>query len=198
MTASATDDMLNDDDLRAAGFTVDRDEGALWGEACAIFDADRRYRYALTRRWAPGALRAYVMLNPSTADAFKVDATVTRCLKRAKADGFGGILVINLFAFRSRHPTDLLLTDDPVGPFCDDFLAGMPEDVWSEVIVGWGCGPSLKRARRLVTDRARVVGDLLRDHGWQTAALQVNTDGSPKHPLYCRDADVPQPWSPRG
>lgn len=189
--------MVDAADLRERGFVVEEDAGGLWGEAFAVFDADRRYRYALGRSWGPGAWRAHCLLNPSTADAFIVDATITRCLKRAKADGFGGILVVNLFAHRSRHPTDLLLADDPVGPTCDDFITGMPENVWREVIVGWGCGPSSKRGRALVADRARVVGDLLAEHGWDTAALQVNADGSPKHPLYCKTEDVPTPWSPR-
>jgi hypothetical protein len=167
------------------------------GEAYAIFDADRVYRYALSRCWGPGAWRAYCMLNPSAADAFIVDPTVARCLKRAKADGMGGALIVNLFAFRSRWPTDLLTAADPVGKYNDDFLLGMPEHVWPHVIVGWGCGPSSKRGRVLVADRARHVGALIGDGGWMTYSLQVNTDGSPKHPLYCRDADVPTLWAPR-
>jgi hypothetical protein len=178
------------------GLVVERDHSEQWGDAYAIFDATRTYRYSLGRCWGPGAWRAYVMLNPSTADAFKVDPTVGRCLKRAKADGMGGALVLNLFAFRSRHPADLLTAEDPIGPLNNDFLLGMPERVWPHVIVGWGCGPSSKRGRDLVGNRARIVAAILDDGGWMPHSLQVNDDGSPKHPLYCRDADVPTPWAP--
>jgi hypothetical protein len=42
----------------------------------------------------------FVMLNPSTADASKDDATIRRCIGFAKQLKFGGIKVVNLFAFR--------------------------------------------------------------------------------------------------
>lgn len=175
---------------------VEEVESPQWGHATAVFDATKTYRYALSRTWGPGAWRAYVLLNPSTADAFKVDPTITRCLLRAKRDGMGGILVLNIFAFRSRWPKDLLTAEDPVGPLNNDFLLGMPEHVWPHVIVGWGCGPSGKRGRSLVANRALFVGQLLADGGWLPHALQTNADGSPKHPLYCRDDDVPTTWGP--
>ncbi|TMF61888.1 MAG: DUF1643 domain-containing protein, partial [Chloroflexi bacterium] len=67
----------------------------------ATFSADRRYRYRLWRRW-DGArpVVAFVMLNPSTADARRDDPTIRRCIGFAKSWGFGGVEVVNLFAYR--------------------------------------------------------------------------------------------------
>ena len=42
----------------------------------ALFDADRKYRYLLWRRWAPGAPLLWIMLNPSTADETELDPTL--------------------------------------------------------------------------------------------------------------------------
>jgi hypothetical protein len=65
------------------------------------------YRYRLTRTW--DAVRwsaAFVMLNPSTADAVDDDPTIKRCVGFAKRWGCGGIVVANLFAFRSADPDE--------------------------------------------------------------------------------------------
>ncbi|MES2137565.1 MAG: DUF1643 domain-containing protein [Pseudomonadota bacterium] len=59
------------------------------------------------------AVVAFVMLNPSTADAVQDDPTIRRCIGFAKAWGKGGIVVINLFAFRATNPKDMLAAADP-------------------------------------------------------------------------------------
>ena len=51
----------------------------------AVFDKSGRYRYSLTRRWASGGdTVAFVLLNPSTADAERDDPTIRRCMGYAK------------------------------------------------------------------------------------------------------------------
>ena len=50
----------------------------------AIHSPDGRYRYALTRDWAPGQKVLFVMLNPSTATEVQNDPTVERCERRAR------------------------------------------------------------------------------------------------------------------
>ena len=69
----------------------------------AIWSPCRTYRYALTRRWDDGPGLGIVMLNPSTADAFRNDPTVERCERRARALGYGAFQVVNLFARISLH-----------------------------------------------------------------------------------------------
>ena len=81
-----------------------------WYSPCGV------YRYRLERVWAPGALLACIMLNPSTATEERNDPTIERCERRARALGFGGLSVVNLFAFRATYPADLRRAADPVGP----------------------------------------------------------------------------------
>ena len=66
------------------------------------------YRYSLGRAWTQeGGLLMFVMLNPSTADAYEDDPTIRRCIGFARDAGFGGIWVGNLFAFRATKPAEL-------------------------------------------------------------------------------------------
>jgi hypothetical protein len=47
-----------------------------------------------------GRYLEWMMLNPSTADGTDDDATIRKCMKFARAWGYGGILVVNLLAWR--------------------------------------------------------------------------------------------------
>lgn len=156
----------------------------------ARFSECRRYRYALWRTWEAGKPAAvFVMLNPSTADEIENDPTVERCERRARAMGYGGLRVVNLFAFRSTNPLGLQRVGDPVGPHNDKAIldacigAGL-------VVCGWGKHGALG-------DRARKVLRLLADNGIKATALAVNGDGSPKHPLYVPYTALPAPFEVR-
>lgn len=83
----------------------------------AHFSRCRRYRYALWRQWqAAGPMLMLIGLNPSTADAERNDPTIRRCIGFAHDWGFGGVWVLNLFAWRATLPADLKAAADPVGP----------------------------------------------------------------------------------
>ncbi len=56
------------------------------------------------------------MLNPSTADASVDDPTIRRCMGFSRRLGYQGMVVVNLFAWRSPKPSELSKADDPVGP----------------------------------------------------------------------------------
>lgn len=143
----------------------------------AVFSPCRRYRYRLWRRWGDGPTVAFCMLNPSTADETANDPTIERCERRARAWGYGRLLVVNLFAYRATDPSDMLAQADPVGP--DNFAAIVQALKDSQMFVcAWGTHGShlemgdtiLRRMREFYPGRAH--------------ALKVNRDGSPAHPLY--------------
>ena len=141
----------------------------------ATFSPCEKYRYTLIRRWSDLPLLNFLMLNPSTADAESNDPTVERCYRRAKCNpDFGGLVVTNIFAFRSTDPKQLLKQEDPIGPGNDSAIqvnalsAGM-------VVCGWGQHGSLR-------GRANAVIELLL--GVDLYALKVNKNGQPAHPLY--------------
>ncbi len=152
----------------------------------ATFDETRTYRYTLHRRWAPGGRRAcFCLLNPSTADEFKLDPTLTRCLGYAQRWGFSAMEVVNIFALRSTDPAGLREHDDPVGPGNDRAIrtAARRADL---LLVGWG-------AHGALLDRGAHVGELLAPIA-APLCLGLTNAGAPKHPLYLRKDLEPIPF----
>lgn len=157
----------------------------------ADISEDGLYRYHLYRCWDPSVHGlAFVMLNPSTADGTTDDPTIRRCMRFARDLGFGGMYVVNLYAFRATKPADLWKAADPVGPRNDAYLkrafvaagaAGKP------VIAAWGAN-----AR---PDRVAQVLDLPLARE-SLHALGLTKDGAPRHPLYLRADSRPMPFRP--
>jgi hypothetical protein len=138
------------------------------------------YRYRLWRHWdARKTVLPWVMLNPSTADATKDDATIRKCIGFAKRWGYGGIEIANIFALRSRHPSDLLHAVDPVGPRNDAVLELLPVRVGNDghVICAWGQWGEHYQLR----PRVAAVRELLR--AADLVCLGLTGDGQPRHPL---------------
>lgn len=155
----------------------------------AVFSKCRRYRYELGRLTG-GDMKAgaclFVMLNPSTADAFQLDPTVRRCLGYATRWGYGSLLVANLFAWRSTDPRALELADDPIGPENDEAIVRLARSA-ARVVCAWGTWGEFE-------DRGDYVLARLRREGVALHALGFTKDGHPKHPLYLRRDAVPQPF----
>lgn len=150
-------------------------------ERRALISACERYRYLLRRSWSAGPTVAFVMLNPSTADAQIDDPTIRRCCGFARTWGFGAVDVVNLFAWRSTEPKALLAAADPIGPWNDDHVR-VAVSMARLVVVGWGAaGPA--KLRELVRARAAAVAPLLGD---SARCLGRTADGSPRHPLFVR------------
>ncbi|CAJ0698587.1 hypothetical protein R11007_02835 [Ralstonia holmesii] len=78
----------------------------LTGEAGAILSDCEQYRYRLWREWERSLpVLGFIMLNPSTADHLENDRTITRCIGRAVAGGYGRLEVVNLFRCARQIPT---------------------------------------------------------------------------------------------
>jgi hypothetical protein len=127
-----------------------------------------------------------VLLNPSTADETTNDPTVSRCQVRALNAGFGGLLVVNIFAWRATDPAALYQVTDPVGGLDNDFAILAAAKKSKLVVCGWGKHGALQ-------DRGNKVLELIRSAGRVPHALRVNADGSPEHPLYLSYKLQPQP-----
>ncbi len=142
----------------------------------ALFSADGRYRYRLSRRWdRRGQTVAFCLLNPSTADAERDDATIRRCIGFARAWGYGGVEVVNLFALRATRPETLQRATDPVGPENDRHIARAVRRA-DTVVIAWGAHGALRgRHAEVLALLGRPAR--LRCFGW-TRSRQ------PRHPLY--------------
>lgn len=164
-------------------------------QAWALFCPMGCHRYGLGRIWNPSrSVIVWVMLNPSTADAFRLDPTVSRCRRRAESWMAGGIVVLNAFGLRSTDPDVLRDHGDPVG--CDNdavirWLLG-PDGPYTvaRVILGWGADNTLVK-----TGRGAAMLTLLRELDVRPACLKVTKGGHPQHPLYVGYRHQPVPFT---
>lgn len=179
------------------------------GSGWARFSGDMRMRYRLARSLTePGRIWiterghstvsgvifrvVFVMLNPSTADAFKPDNTVSRCCEFARRWGADVLDVVNLFAFRSTVPKALYDGARVPAGRCGDFSHLWRSQVGcdrsndeqilaacygaSRVVAAWGNHGEL-------ADRGVDVAKMLRAEGIQLEALRLSDGGAPMHPL---------------
>lgn len=151
----------------------------------ARFSPCKNYRYTLWRAWADRPHAMFLMLNPSTADEIDNDPTVERCQRRAAMMGYGGLHVANIFAYRSTDPAALYSVHDPVGPENDKAIMDAALNA-GIVICAWGThGKHMNRGEQVLA--------LLRNAGVKPYCLQINADGTPKHPLYVGYEVSPKP-----
>lgn len=147
--------------------------------ADAVISDCGKYRYRLTRTW-DAALRpaCFVMLNPSTADSSKDDPTIRKCVGFAKLWGCGGIVVVNLFAWRATDPADMKLAGRQAQGVENDWHIREAVIACDPVVCAWGTNGSF-------LDRDLAVKELIRLAGlpWGKC-LGKTKDGHPKHPLY--------------
>lgn len=166
---------------------VQHQHGILWEDSRAVFSDCMRYRYRLLRLWdRDKPTIAFCMLNPSTADERVNDPTIERCERRARKWGYGRLIVVNLFGYRSTDPAALYQQGDPVGP---ENIASI---VWAVkesamFVCGWGthgahCGMG-----------PMILGRMRDFYPGRAHALHVNRDGSPAHPLYLPYSLTPVP-----
>jgi hypothetical protein len=131
--------------------------------AGADFSECRRYRYALWRHWdwkGPENCVMFVGLNPSTADETKNDKTISNCVGFAKKWGYGGIYMLNLFAFRATDPKDMIVQEDPGGPGNAAALAVQASGV-GLIVAAWGSVATKYRPRLAWQSRIQTTLDRL-------------------------------------
>lgn len=146
------------------------------------------HRYRLTRIWdRSGPVVDFVMLNPSTADASRLDPTNRRCMGFARDWGFGGAVVTNIFALRSTDPRGLVEALDPVGPDNDAQVVDAARNA-DRLIAAWGTHGALH-------GRGAEVRAGLESEGVDLHVLRLTRAGHPAHPLYLPRDLVPVRWA---
>ncbi|WP_425039830.1 DUF1643 domain-containing protein [Primorskyibacter sp. S187A] len=150
----------------------------------AVFSDCGTYRYALSRRWSDRPALAFVMLNPSKANEKANDPTIARCQKRAQLLNFGGIEIVNLFAFCATDPADLARAEAPEGPENAHFVRRAAERA-GMVLAAWGV-----HGAHLGQD-AKALSWLSQ---YSLHVLGLTRQGLPRHPLYVSYAARPMPW----
>ncbi len=146
-------------------------------ESGAIFDKSSHYRYLLWRSWSQLPKVGFVMLNPNQADATVNDPTIRRCIGFAQGWGYGGLEVVNLFAYRAKSPLLLKQIDDPIGKDNDRYLFTLKDRV-ETIVLAWGNWGTLRGRDRAVIARLNFQQTVY--------CLGITKTGQPRHPLYLK------------
>lgn len=135
------------------------------------------YRYLLWRTWnerRPHLL--WILLNPSTADGETDDQTLRRCIAFSQAWQYGGLEIVNLFAFRTSRPQDVRKIADPVGPDNDHYIAAAAARA-VDIVVAWREGGAYQQRDRAVL---ALLAQCATPHLFCLGTVQ---SGRPRHPL---------------
>ena len=156
----------------------------------AYLSKDRRYRYWLTRIWDDSLPMMCVFgVNPSTADENTDDATIRKCIGFAERLEFGGLLMLNVGAYRTRNPREWRKADDPFGP--ENTIDHLKEYIARNSIC---CGPNTTPTKGVTTVIA-AWGRSCSDYRGISRTLAIrdaiptmqcwgrNNDRTPRHPL---------------
>jgi hypothetical protein len=165
-----------------------------------VFSDCRTWRYSLKIIWEPSSyVLPVIMLNPSTADEVKNDPTVELVQRRATRHRYGGIEVLNLFAYRATFPKDMKASADPIGPENDRIIMARLEAIRTHsrladipieklpVMVGWGNDGDFM-------GRSDTVVAMLKETGVRAVCLQYTKSGQPVHPLRQPNVAPFLPW----
>jgi hypothetical protein len=160
--------------------------------AGAVYSECDAFRFLLWRRWKPGPIAMFDMLNPSTATHLELDPTLRRCKGYALAWGYSGFVIGNLFAFRATEPEDMKRAADPIGDGNDGVVITKARQVIAEggvVVCGWG-------THGIFMNRCLDFKATARRQGIKLHYLKL-TSGKvpqPSHPLYLKSELTPQLW----
>ena len=152
-------------------------------EKTAVFSSCRTYRYELWRWWdkaKPYAL--FIGLNPSTADETNDDPTIRRCIGFAASWGYGGLCMMNLFAYRATDPKEMIKYPFPIGPENDRRLMQLSKRA-GIVIAAWG-------EKGTFQGRDQIACAMLKD----LKCLGTTKSGQPRHPLYLSSNAKPRQY----
>lgn len=131
---------------------------------------------------------AWVLCNPSTADAETDDATVRKCWRYTVGWGYGSMMFVNVNPYRSTNPKAQVEPAEPA-LVCNDSWLRFAVTQCPYVIAAWGDGAIPTLVRRAVA----VIHPLGPLH-----ALHTTKSGQPGHPLYLPGDAQPQLWKPTG
>lgn len=164
-----------------------------------IFSSDRKWRYTLWRDFTIGScdmfskpkphagqFTQFLCLNPSTADETIDDPTVRRCINFSKLWGYDGFCMTNIFAWRDTDPKGMMAQPDPVGCDNDMWISKIAKET-GIIICAWGThGKFMSRDKR--------IKEILVPFKDKVFCLGINSDGSPRHPLYISSFFKPKPF----
>lgn len=146
------------------------------------------FRWLLGRSWGEGPRIAWVMLNPSTADATVDDPTLKRVTAFSRRWGYGSLVVVNQHPFRSPHPSALAAwlaagVGVPAAAAANAERVAEALSGAQAVVAAWGAGGDPDLGRTLLAGRPAIC-------------LGRTASGAPLHPLARGRMRVPDDAEP--
>lgn len=138
----------------------------------AEFSPCGKYRYVLSRVWAPELKQAMCIgLNPSKAGSEKNDPTINILIATLSKLGYGGFKMVNLYSCITSKPNKIFDFENPEA----SHWAWIQTTAMTvqDVIFCWGAFPhAVVRAKKMkaLFPNAKCFGH--------------NADGSPMHPMF--------------
>jgi len=152
------------------------------------------YRLELRRIWDRNLpMLVACMLNPSTADHKRDDPTILTLMHFARLWGYGGVLVVNLFALRSPTPAALIANEARFGPKNGAYLESAMTYAAANggmLLAAWGAGGTLDDRDQWFCSRAYHA------HRLKLVCLGMTRGGHPKHPMARGKHRIPRDQRP--
>jgi hypothetical protein len=151
------------------------------------------YRDELRRVWdETKPLLPVCMVNPSKADHRVNDPTIVTLIWFAKLWGYGGLLVVNLYSYRSSSIAEMMKAANPAGPGNTRYIeAALTYARHANVpmLAAWGNAGSFDNRDQWLCARAR-------HHLVDLICLGKTKEGFPKHPLARGKHRIPRDQQP--
>jgi len=155
---------------------------------------DLDYRHLLWCRWASGPTITWIMFNPSDADIgdnedeIIPDPTIDQIIhfsKHHEPTPFGGLQVVNLYAWRDSCKACTLLREDPIG----EGDSVLKETIHSAetIAIAWGELGTWKQPQKELNAREIARESTVLDYLHDRPRLALCTVGNgrfPGHPMY--------------
>lgn len=149
------------------------------------------YRYELRRIWNDDLpILVVCMLNPSKADHEIEDPTMLALIWFGKLWGYGGLLIVNFYAYRSSSPAEMFAAAAPIGVDNERYVHAAvlyARDNGGKLLAAWGNGGDARSFHFI--EKARNAGvDLI--------CLGTTLSGAPKHPMARGKHRIPRDQQP--
>ena len=167
-----------------------------------LFSRCGSYRWILKRELLIGKKTVvFLGLNPSKANSFNNDRTLSRIINFCSRWNYKNIYIINLFGLISKSSSRLSKSKDPIGGN-NDLITLMTLQFWRKNIncdlwLGWGDKGQLYGRDRVVLKLIKNMSNLNPNENNQfkrVFSLGFSSKGNPRHPLYMPNESFLKPF----
>lgn len=126
-------------------------------ETTAIYSDDQKYRYVLRKVWDDALpMATFIGINPSDATELFMDKTVMNLINHLmKIGGYGGVIIVNLFAFRAKKQKELSNRSDLLEQCNTQYIIEALEHS-KLTIIGWGRDAENNSNYRVIIDSVKA------------------------------------------